>query len=89
MEHVPKRCDVKGCKLDASYWIDTSEGFLEALLPEGTNDTFYLCVDHKYELDGKDEHEGGYLHLRIDTGELRWLEIGKYCCSGKCEVCLE
>jgi len=30
----------------------------------------------QYRLDGKDENEGGYLHLRFDTGELRWLEIG-------------
>jgi len=87
MKHVPKMCNVKGCSTEASYWIDTSEGFVESLLEASSPSTFFLCIDHQYELDGKDEHEGGYLHLRIDTGALHWLEIGQYVCSPDCEVC--
>ena len=86
-EHIARHCDIKDCETEASYWIDTSEGFVERIIHPQASDTFYLCLDHQYELDGKDEREGGYLHLRIDTGELDWREIGKYSCSDECDVC--
>jgi hypothetical protein len=86
-EHIAKKCNVKDCEQEASYWIDTSEGFVESLLDATVPHTFYLCIDHQYELDGKDVNEGGYVHLRIDTGELYWREIGKYSCSEECDVC--
>ncbi len=70
--HVAKMCNVSGCNIEASYWIDTSEGFAEPLLESASPSTFYLCLDHQYELDGKDGN--GYAHLRIDTGELPGLK---------------
>ena len=79
MKHVPKMCDVEGCTTEATYWIDAR--------PEAAQATFYLCIDHQYALDGKDEHEGGYLHLNFETGELLWLEIGEYACSQECHEC--
>jgi hypothetical protein len=86
-EHVPQQCGVKDCEQEASYWIDT-EGFVEPMI-ESAPETFYLCTDHQYELEGKDEQDGGYVHLRVDTGEIRWFEIGKYCCSEECDICCE
>jgi hypothetical protein len=77
---------VTGCEQEASYWIDTSEGFTERLLEMTTApDTFYICTDHMNDLD----LDGSYRHLRIDTGEIYQFEIGKYCCHDECEDCLE
>jgi hypothetical protein len=85
MKHVQKMCNVKGCTNEATYWIAASA--IGNSRSEPSPAPFYLCLEHQYQLDGKDEHEGGYLHLRFDTGELRWLEIGKYACSPECAVC--
>jgi hypothetical protein len=85
MEHVPKFCNVSRCKTEASYWIDTSEGFVEALLSKGTDETFYLCVDHKCGIENSET--GNYSHLRIDTGKIIEVEIGGYCCHKECDVC--
>jgi hypothetical protein len=84
-EHIAKMCDVKGCDTEASYWIDTSEGFVESLLDGQPNDTFYLCLDHQYALRHEDSES--YAHLRIDTGEIIELEIGSYACHPKCRTC--
>jgi len=86
-EHIAQQCMVRGCQAEASYWIDATDAFCETLLDSSLPHTFYLCLDHQYELSGKDEREGGYLHLRIDTGELHWIEIGTYACSPDCNVC--
>ena len=85
-DHVPQFCGVKDCKREATYWIET-EGFVEPLIDGSVPRTFYLCIDHQYQLDGKDEWECGYVHLRLDTGEVHWFEIGKYCCSEECDIC--
>jgi hypothetical protein len=85
--HIPQTCDIAGCEQEATYWIDTSEGFAENMLGNGSKDTFYLCLDHQYELNGKEEHEGFYVHLRTDTGEIWQREIGKYSCSDNCDEC--
>ena len=86
-EHIAKQCMVKGCEAEATHWIDVTEGFCERLTYADAPDTFYLCIDHQYEINGKDERDGGYLHLRIDTGEIIWIEIGNYACSPECEIC--
>ena len=86
-EHIPKQCMVSFCKAEATYWIETSKGFCESLLTPPPPETFYLCIDHQYELNGNDENDGGYVHLRVDTGELYWIEIGVYACSPDCDVC--
>lgn len=57
MKHVPIMCGVQGCTTEASYWID--------VWPEAAQATFYLCIDHQYALDGKEEYEGGYPHYDI------------------------
>jgi hypothetical protein len=85
MKHVPAYCMVNGCKDEASYWIDTEDGFVESLLTNGAPSTFYLCADHMTQIV-KDE-TGGYQYLRIDTGEIVSKEIGGYSCSDKCRVC--
>ena len=78
---------VSECDTEATYWIDATKGFCESLLDSSSPSTFYLCIDHQYELNGKDEQEGGYVHLRVDTGELDWIEIGVYACSPDCDIC--
>ena len=90
MKHIPKWCDVIGCTQEATYWIDTGEGFVESLLAKSTkapsaNQTFYLCIDHQYML--MNQETGMYTHLRVDTGEVHELEIGSYSCSPDCHDC--
>jgi hypothetical protein len=80
MKHVRKDCEVKGCDQEASYWLDT----------EGTiRDSFYLCVDHQFELDEKENHAGYHMALNFITGELYEMVIGKYSCDPACEVCAD
>jgi hypothetical protein len=86
MEHVRKDCMVEGCEDEASYWIENA-GFVETLLADKLPDTFYLCVNHQYEL--MNQETGLYHHLRIDTGEILKFEIGGYACHLECEVCNE
>lgn len=87
-EHVAKRCMVRGCETEAEFWIDATTGFCESLLVTSpTPETFYLCSDHQYELSGKDDMDGIYVHLRIDTGELHQMEIANYACHPDCGVC--
>ena len=89
-EHVPKNCDITGCRLEASYWIDTAEGFIENLLKtQQAVDTFYLCVSHQSGLMSHGDNDGFYVHLRIDTGEITTHEIGKYACADDCDVCAD
>jgi hypothetical protein len=85
-EHIAKICNVTECKTEASYWIDTGDGFVESLLATvSVPSTFYLCADHMSEL--ANEETGCYHHLRIDTGEMFQLEIGSYACSEECDIC--
>jgi hypothetical protein len=89
-EHVPKNCDITGCRLEASYWIDTAEGFIENLLKtQEAADTFYLCLSHQSDLMSHGDNAGFYVHLRIDTGEITTHEIGKYACADDCDVCAD
>jgi hypothetical protein len=83
-KHIVKMCDVEGCETEASYWIDTTEGFVENLLHHEPKTTFYLCLDHQYVLMNGN---GMYAHLRLDTGEIDELEIGSYACHPKCRDC--
>jgi hypothetical protein len=84
MEHTPAYCMVKDCKLEADYWLDTSEGFAEGLLAEAAPSTFYLCADHMTQVCDEDST---YQHLRIDTGDIFSIEAAKYACDPQCEVC--
>jgi hypothetical protein len=89
-KHVPKHCDITGCQEEASYWIDTAEGFIENLLKtQQAVDTFYLCVSHQSGLMSHGDNDGFYVHLRIDTGEITEHEIAKYACHPECEACAE
>jgi hypothetical protein len=86
MEHVPAYCSISHCQDEASYWIDTSNGFTEALLPSLTvPETFYLCSNHMTLI--VNDEDGNYHHLRIDTGEVEVVEIAGYSCHEECEVC--
>jgi hypothetical protein len=85
--HISKQCMVKDCTAEATYWIATTRGFCESLLGTALSETFYLCIDHQYDLNGNDINDGGYVHLRVDTGELYWIEMGVYACSPDCDVC--
>jgi hypothetical protein len=78
--HIAKDCDVKDCRQEATFWIE---------LPHYARQTFYLCIDHQYELNGHDENEGYYVRLGIGTGEITKHEIGKYACHPECEACAE
>jgi hypothetical protein len=72
-EHVPKHCDITGCREEASYWIDTAEGFIENLLKtQQAVETFYLCLNHQSDLMSHGDNDGFYVHLRIDTGEIKF-----------------
>jgi hypothetical protein len=87
-EHVAKQCMVAGCDAEARYWFDASEGFCESLLKTtSTPGIFFLCLDHQDELNAKDDNDGGYVHLRIDTGEIDWKEIAVYACHPDCAEC--
>lgn len=84
MEHQPAYCMIAECKKEASWWIDASEAFYEALGNLDLSDTFYLCSDHY----GKIQNENGnYTHVRIDTGEMYDITIGGYKCHDDCEEC--
>jgi len=86
MEHVPKDCSIEGCQDEATYWIDTSEGFTEAMLMTvDAPETFYLCDHHSGLLSHPDDDM--YHHLRIDTGDIEIFEIGIYSCDPECGVC--
>ncbi|MGO9267717.1 MAG: hypothetical protein ACLQBA_23000 [Candidatus Binataceae bacterium] len=84
-EHVAKHCMVRGCDAEATFWIDATRGHCPSLPGTTLPHTFYLCLDHQDELDAREE--GGYLHLRVDTGELSWIEIASYACSPDCDIC--
>ena len=76
---------VYDCKDQASWWIDTSQGFTETLLGLGpAHDTFYLCSDHYGEIQNEN---GNYTHIRIDSGDMHDITIGGYLCHDDCEVC--
>jgi hypothetical protein len=70
--------------MEASKWIDTSNGFVETLLNSPAPETFYLCSDHASAV-ANENYE--YVHLRIDTGEIETYEIAEYACSEKCAEC--
>ena len=50
-------------------------------------EAFFLCIRHEFDLNGNGEDDGGYVHLRVDTGELCWIEICDYLCSPDCDAC--
>lgn len=83
-KHIVRMCGVEGCKAEAAYWIDTTEGFVENLLHSEATNTIYLCLDHQYVLMNGNSM---YAHLRLDTGEIIELEIGSYACHPKCREC--
>ena len=87
-EHIAKPCMVRGCDSEAMYWIDATRGLCPSLPGTTLPYAFYLCLDHQDEINARDGKEGGYLHLRVDTGELSWIEIANYvCCHPNCEIC--
>ena len=86
-EHVAKQCMVRGCDAEAQFWIDATRGLCPSLPGTTVPHTFYLCLDHQDEINARDGKEGGYLHLRVDTGELSWIEIANYACHPDCEIC--
>lgn len=72
-EHISKRCQIKGCDVEAEYWVSVNG-----------KDTIYLCIDHQDELSDED---GDYIHLDIKTNRISHHEIGAYACDPDCDVC--
>lgn len=85
MQHTSKQCSVNQCGEDATYWIGAQEGFVENLFNLDVPHTFYLCTDHMSQVSNHDAD--AYEHIRIDTGEIFQMTIGRYSCQTGCEEC--
>lgn len=82
-KHIAFNCNVKGCKQEAEYWIDTKDLSGDFDLK---NHTFYLCLEHATSLSMADECE--YISfLNPETGKIREVEVAVYSCSENCKVC--
>ena len=83
VKHKAVKCNVKGCREEAKYWIPTDE--LSGDFDMKARDTFYLCDMHAGFLS-RDEYGYAYF-LNPETGRLREIEIGIYSCSKDCQEC--
>jgi hypothetical protein len=83
LKHKVVRCDVRGCKDEAKYWIPTDKlsGDFDV-----KSETFYLCDNHNYLLESQ-EQEGYICFLNPETGRIREIEVGVYSCHEECGVC--
>lgn len=82
MKHIAKKCNVRGCKNEADSWICTDK--LSGDFDVSHRSTFYLCEDCREELG---ENDGFISFLNPETGKIRQIEVGIYCCSNDCLVC--
>ncbi len=83
-KHIAKKCNVRGCKEEAGYWIPTAK--LSGDFDMKARHTFYLCSDHVAKLSEGDEIEEIHF-LNPETGRIRSIEIGIYACSESCREC--
>jgi len=79
MEHIPAYCNIKGCKEEARYFLNSEKIKLNKKLPF---DTFYLCDDH-----GAGINEDGCYDFIDENCEIVSIEVGVYSCHEGCEIC--
>jgi len=84
VKHKAVKCNVRGCKIEASYWIDTAQ--LSGDFDMKSKHTFYLCTDDAEKLSNGGEFES-YNYLNPETGRVRNIEIGVYSCDENCLQC--
>lgn len=82
LRHKAKRCNVRGCRDEARYWLSTDEmsGDFDV-----QGDTFYICDNHIDDI--ADEECAYYRYLNPETGRIREIEIGVYSCNDECATC--
>ncbi len=82
LHHQHVKCNIRGCKEEASRWFDTAE--LSGDFDMKARDTFYLCDDHAERIAPDDE---AIEFLNPETGRLRRIELAVYACSETCPDC--
>jgi len=85
-KHISKKCDVRGCKESARFWIPTEKLSGDFDLKGAKTHTFFLCSEHCEMFSYLGEHEE-YVYLNPETGRVRRIEIGVYACRENCPEC--
>lgn len=84
MKHKKIKCNVRGCKEESKYWINTDK--LSGDFDMKARRTFYLCENHATDLSQGEEMD--YIKfLNPETGRIREIELGVYSCNDECGVC--
>ncbi len=82
VKHNAIKCEVKGCKDEATRWFSTDE--LSGDFDMKLHDTFYLCDYHAGIMSAEDD---AIPFLNPETGKLRFVELAVYSCNENCGVC--
>ncbi len=83
IKHKVIKCNVKGCKQEATRWFDTAQ--VSGDFDMKFKDTFYLCLEHAEKISMGDDTYAYFLNP--ETGKMRQIELAVYSCSEQCDVC--
>lgn len=82
MKHKSIKCNIKGCKEEATRWFGTNT--LSGDFNMKGVHTFYLCDNHNGYLSPEDDC---IKFLNPETGKIRTIETAVYSCSEDCKNC--